>query len=96
MTTRELIERLTEMVEFEPSIADAPVRLQTQSNYPLEYAIYGLTTKSSIEELKCEDEDASTIPTPKQDSYEDVVYIVEGSQIGYGDRDAWEAAGMMR
>ncbi len=99
MTTQELIDRLTEMVEEDPSRADVPVRLMTQPNYPLEYSIYGVTSKA-VMTIECdggEDDDGGdcspeAIERRLGKDFEDFVYICEGTQIGYGSKDAWETA----
>jgi hypothetical protein len=50
------------------------VRLMTQPNWPFEYGIAGVT-------------DSDELPNHDPDSV--VIYIVEGRQIGYGDKNAW-------
>jgi len=83
MTVEELIERLGEYD------GDAKVRLMAQPNYPFEYGIRGLASTSEISGYHYEhnDGDASDEGTP-----EEIIYLVEGEQIGYGQKDAWDAA----
>lgn len=61
---------------------DCEVRLQTQQSWPIVCRIAGITSSSEIdgsdEESECKNED--------------VVYIVEGTQIGYGSKAAWNVA----
>ena len=52
------------------------VQLQTQPNYPLKSSVHNLSLRSEIED--------------DVDDKDDVLYICEGSQIGYGDKDAWQ------
>lgn len=60
------------------------VRIMSQQAWPFENAIYGVTASS---EFGPEDQDDE-----ETEQREDVVYLVEGSQLGYGDKDAWDAA----
>jgi len=55
---------------------DMKVELQTQPNYPLKSSVHNLSLRSEIED--------------DVDDKDDVLYICEGSQIGYGDKDAWQ------
>ena len=63
---------------------DAEVRLMTQQNWPFENAITGLASGAEINEAD-EDDDACV----EDDA---VVYIVEGTQLKYGSKRAWDAA----
>lgn len=74
MKVRELIALLEQYDE------NAEVRLATQPNYPLESAVCGVVLRDHYL-----DED-STVASGKT---ADDVLILEGSQIGYGDRAAW-------
>jgi hypothetical protein len=61
---------------------DAEVRLMTQQNWPFENRICGVTSGRDMNETD-EDDD--------QDVADDqTVYIVEGGQICYGSKRAWE------
>ena len=82
MTLNEIIERLEEYRdEFG---GDCEVRLMPQQNWPFENAITGLVSGSEINESD-DDDDACV----EEDA---VVYIVEGTQLKYGSKRAWEAA----
>ena len=76
MKVRELLDRLSEYSE------DAEVRLMHQPSYPLESTLGGVVGESEIREH--EGGDLGDEP--------EVVYLLEGTQIGYGRRVAWEAA----
>lgn len=82
----ELIERLE---EYRDEIGgDADVRLMTQQNWPFENTIYGLASGAEINGENDEDD-----PDDEGDVDEDaILYIVEGSQLGYGTKRAWDAA----
>ena len=84
MTINELIERLE---EYRQEIGgDAEVRLMTQSNWPFEYGITGLASRTEIyDAMREDDEDAE----PEDDR---ALFIVEGQQLCYGVKEAWEAA----
>ena len=82
MTLNELIERLE---EYRDELGeDAEVRLMTQQNWPFENSITGLVSGAEIN--AADDDDDADVETDA------VVYIVEGTQLGYGSKRAWEAA----
>ena len=65
---------------------DCEVRLMTQQNWPFENRIAGVTSGAEMNEGDDEDEEYDD-----QDVAEDaMVYIVEGGQICYGSKRAWE------
>ena len=86
MTLNEIIERLE---EYRDDLGgDCEVRLMTQQNWPFENAITGLASRAEIiasDEDSDDDEDDEADDGP-------MVYIVEGTQLGYGSKQAWEAA----
>jgi hypothetical protein len=80
MTIDELIERLE---DYRDEIGgESEVRLMTQANWPFENTIFGLCSTDEIR-------DASESEDEPDD---DVLYIVEGTQLGYGTKTAWTAA----
>lgn len=82
MTIDELIERLE---DYRDQLGgDTGVRLMTQQNWPFENGIRGLASGEEINgEDDGDDEDVDE---------ERVVFIVEGQQLGYGSKRAWDAA----
>ena len=86
MTINELIERLE---DYRDALGgDAEVLLMTQCNWPFENNICGLASGQEINEAADEDD-------PNDDGdveAEQVVYICEGQQLGYGTKRAWEVA----
>ncbi len=83
MTIDELIERLE---EYRDKLGgQCEVRLMTQQNWPFENRIAGLASGEEINE-RDEDEDDEDVDTDQ------VVYIVEGGQLGYGSKRAWDVA----
>lgn len=83
MTISELIERLE---EYRDELGDVEVRLMTQSNWPFENGIVGLASGAEINADADDPEDDGDVDD------DDVVYIVEGQQIGYGTKRAWDVA----
>jgi len=65
---------------------DAEVRLMTQQNWPFENHIRGVTSGREMNETD-EDEDKDDDQDVATDS---MVYIVEGGQICYGSKRAWD------
>ena len=67
---------------------DTEIRLMIQENYPLESMIAGVTTDDEIAVAEAEEngEEREHTNEPK------VLYILEGRQIGYGKKIAWETA----
>jgi hypothetical protein len=82
MTIDLLIARLEEYRE--ELGGDTEVRLMTQQKWPFENFITGLASGYEINEHNGED-DADV-------EADCIVYIVEGGQLCYGSKKAWEAA----
>lgn len=84
MTVNELIERLQEYAN--EGQGDDDVLLMSQPGWPFEYGIAGLTTRSEIVADESDDDrDGDACDG-------DAVFIVEGRQLRYGSRSAWEVA----
>lgn len=81
--------RVGELIEYlEDLDQDAEVKLMTQPSYPFEYTVASVTTRKellSMLEVDEDDEDGELTGDEKADD----VFIVEGSQQGYGDKNAW-------
>ena len=90
MTIDELIARLE---DYRDEIGgDAEVRLMTQQNWPFENSIYGLASGAEINDYQ-DDEDGDDDVGDDDDAAEDaVLFIVEGQQLGYGTKRAWDVA----
>jgi hypothetical protein len=81
MTIDDLIERLE---GYRDEIGgDAEVRLMTQQNWPFENTIHGLASGA---EINASDDDDGDVEADA------VLYLVEGSQLGYGSKRAWDVA----
>jgi hypothetical protein len=87
MTIDELIARLE---DYRDEIGgDAEVRLMTQQNWPFENSIYGLASGAEINDYDEDDEDGGDDDDASEDA---VLFIVEGQQLGYGTKRAWDVA----
>lgn len=64
---------------------DAEVRLMTQQSWPFENAICGVTSGQEMNDTEDMEDEDDEVAEP------DVVFIVEGGQLGYGTKRAWEA-----
>ena len=86
MTVSQLIELLEDYREQHGD--DCEVRLMTQENWPFENNIRGVTSGAEMNEGDEGEEEFDD-----QDVEADaMVYIVEGGQICYGSKRAWETA----
>ena len=83
MTIEELIERLEDCRSWIGR--DAEVRLMTQQNWPFENTIFGLASGEEINNDPDEEDDDDV-------EADQVLYICEGQQLGYGSKRAWEVA----
>ncbi|WP_442508703.1 hypothetical protein SH528x_000232 [Novipirellula sp. SH528] len=86
------ISQLIELLEDyrEQHGEECEVRLMTQQNWPFENRISGVTSGMEMNEAS---EDDPSEYFDNQDVAEDAtVYIVEGGQICYGSKRAWETA----
>ena len=84
MTLDELIERLE---EYRDDLGgETEVRLMTQQSWPFENALLGVVSGEEIND--CTDEEFED-----EDVEDDhIVYLVEGDQLCYGSKRAWELA----
>lgn len=91
MTLNELIERLK---QYRKEIGgDAKVLLMTQQNWPFENSIYGLASAAEIQQAAMEESEYDDEEEFADDTEADPnLYIVEGGQLGYGTKTAWDAA----
>ncbi len=90
MTLNELIAKLEEIKEQFGDNGEMEVRLMSQPNWPFEWTIRGVTCNHFFpnEEDEYEPEDGEDLPEPEE--VEPIIYVCEGTQLGYGNRDAWD------
>lgn len=89
MTIDEMIARLE---DYRDEIGgDAEVRLMTQQNWPFENSVYGLASGAEINEFH-DDEDGDDDEDSDDAAEDSVLFIVEGKQLGYGTKRAWDVA----
>ena len=81
MNLHDLIERLKEYEDLYGP--DCEVRLQTQPSWPFETSIAGVVTAEEVQQNDREDDDDD------DDSCPEIIYILEGMQLGYGSKTAW-------
>ena len=100
MTVSELIQLLQDR---DP---DADVRIMSQEGWPFECAIDGVAVRDDFDGEECDCDHRSTepheegCPAAENGDYEagltgKDVFIVEGSQERYGDKSAWQVAGVI-
>jgi hypothetical protein len=90
MKVKELIDILEEQ---DP---DAEVLIMSQQNWPFENGVYGVTARSEMDgddEDEDGDNEGATAATDARDGRAtNDVFIVEGSQLRYGSKTAWDVA----
>lgn len=65
------------------------VRIMSQENYPFEHGIAGVVDSTEFGDNSDDPDDYRPEDLTSEGEVPICVYIVEGSQIGYGNRDAW-------
>ena len=68
---------------------DAAVLIMSQQSWAFEHAVYGVTSRAEIEGN--DDDEADATPSRDGRAASDV-FVVEGSQLRYGSKTAWEVA----
>ena len=82
MTINELISHLEEYREYMGG--DAEVRMMTQAAWPFEYDIAGVVSGEEINSDPLDEGDDNDVED------DNIVYIVEGQQLKYGSKRAWD------
>ena len=86
MNVRELIERLQDM---DP---EAEVLFMSQPSWPFEYSIQNIVTRGDIEEAESNFDDTPLSDRDYHDGEKQAdVFLIEGSQLRYGSKAAWDA-----
>jgi hypothetical protein len=83
MTVGELMQILSEMD------ADAQVFIASQPSWPFEFAIAGVARRA---EMLADDDGEPATETHEPGTAPSDVFIVEGTQLRYGSKAAWETA----
>lgn len=89
MQVRDLIERLEEIVENADS-PDIEVRLMVQESYPFEHLLEKVVTLEEMNADKRSFKPAGKHGYSDKNAPKAVIYLVEGNQLGYGTKRAWE------
>ena len=89
--------KVSELIEILEGLdPDASVYVMSQQSWPFEVGVHGVATREDFTEVDPCDE-------PHEDAHDrwgardtalplNDVFIVEGSQLRYGSKDAWDAA----
>ena len=89
--------KVSELIELlEEQAPDAEVLVMMQQNWPFECSLAGVTTREEIERADREedgedDDDAGEEPRERGTAKSDV-FLVEGDQLRYGSKTAWDVA----
>jgi hypothetical protein len=74
---------VSELIEYlEDCDPEAEVLIMEQPGWPFEYSVIGIATREDFEET-AEDE---------RDKKSNDVFLLEGKQLRYGTKDAWNRA----
>jgi hypothetical protein len=79
MQVKELIEYLQDFDQ------EAEVRIMSQPSWPFEYSVSGIAAREDFEDI-----DEGEQPQRREKNQSDV-FLIEGSQICYGNKDAWSS-----
>lgn len=85
MKLTDLIESLQDIADSlgEDKAAETEVQLMYQPSYPLRSRLAGVVRKSDAEAISDQEDESTDTDEPE------VVYLLEGTQLGYGNRHAW-------
>lgn len=92
--------KVSELIELlEEQDPDAEVLVMMQQNWPFECSLAGVTTREEIERADRDDDedddedddDAEEAPRERGTAKSDV-FLVEGDQLRYGSKTAWDVA----
>ena len=82
--------KVSELIELlEEQDPDAEVTLTTQRSWPFEASLLGITTRDEI--LQADGDEDEDAPLGDGCARSDVI-LVEGEQLRYGSKTAWEVA----
>lgn len=81
--------KVSELIELlEEQDPDAEVLVMSQENWPFECAIAGVATRDEILRADADERDDCLDPGAHRND----VFIVEGEQLRYGSKTAWNVA----
>lgn len=87
--------KVSELIELlEEQDPDAEVLVMSQANWPFECAIAGVATRDEILRADADerDEDDERDDCLEPGAHRNDVFIVEGEQLRYGSKTAWNVA----
>jgi hypothetical protein len=68
---------------------DTEIRIASQPNWPFEYSIAGVTTRSRYDDEE-DGMESDSEPGEEDQDPPDIAFIVEGEQLKYGDKKAFD------
>jgi len=89
--------KVSELIELlEEQDPDAEVLVMMQENWPFECALAGVTTREEMlradREDRDEDDEDDEEPRLESGTAKSDVFLVEGQQLRYGSKTAWQVA----
>lgn len=87
--------KVSELIELlEEQDPDADVLVMMQKNWPFECSLAGVTTRDEMLRADERDEDDGEQVEPRIESgtAKSDVFLVEGEQLRYGSKTAWDVA----
>ncbi len=87
--------KVSEVIELlEEQDPDAEVLVMMQKNWPFECSLAGVTTRDEMLRADERDEDDGEQVEPRIESgtAKNDVFLVEGEQLRYGSKTAWDVA----
>jgi hypothetical protein len=87
--------KVSELIELlEEQDPDAEVLVMMQKNWPFECSLAGVTTRDEMLRADERDEDDGEQVEPRIESgaAKSDVFLVEGEQLRYGSKTAWDVA----
>jgi hypothetical protein len=89
--------KVSELIELlEEQDPDAEVLVMMQENWPFECALAGVTTREEMlradREERDEDDEDDEEPRLERGTAKSDVFLVEGQQLRYGSKTAWQVA----
>ena len=84
--------KVSELIEMlEEQDPEAEVLIMSQQSWPFEYTVRGLTTRDELLRAESGDEEDAT-EEPADGCARSDVFLVEGEQLRYGAKAAWDLA----
>ena len=66
------------------------VRIMSQPNWPFQYSLRGVVSTDDIKSHESEPDEPTEGSKNRDKDGNEIIYLVEGSQKGYGSKAAWD------